>query len=252
MKPLIRKLLLLFLAILLKTITKPTFIGRENVPLVGQPYLYIANHFGWFEFLYIMLLVPEPPVVFGATENLRFAFIRWLTRYFDYIPVWRGQVDRNALKLGLKALAAGKSLIILPEGGISPELQEMIQRGEQVRIVGNHHSRLSAQLIKGRPGASFLAVESGARIVPFACLGTELVIGNLRRWRRTAVTVYVGQPFGPLTVPAFAKGASRRAWLDYLADEMMWHIAELMPAQNRGIYQQPPQPPTVPATVEKE
>ena len=61
-------------------------------------------------------------------------------------------------------------------------------------------------------------------------------MGNLRRVIRTAVSMHIGKPFGPLTLPPDARGKAKRQQLEQLGHEMMQQIAELLPPENRGVY----------------
>jgi 1-acyl-sn-glycerol-3-phosphate acyltransferase len=162
--------------------------------------------------------------------------VRLFTRLFRCIPIWRGQVDRDALRAVVGALQAGQVIAIFPEGGVNPELAELVARGEQIPEVQGNLSRVNPQLIKGRTGVAWVAVMSQARILPVALLGTEQIAGGLSKFQRTAVTIRLGPIFGPLSVEAELKGAARRRRLDELTDGMMQQIAALCPPKQRGHY----------------
>ncbi|NJN53880.1 MAG: hypothetical protein HC804_03455 [Anaerolineae bacterium] len=65
--------------------------------------------------------------------------------------------------------------------------------------------------------------------------GAEYVWQNLRRGRRTAVTLHIGPPFGPLTIDPPLKNAAKRTAINQCGDEMMQHIATLLPPNNAVI-----------------
>ena len=113
---------------------------------------------------------------------------------------------------------------------------ELIARGEQIREFQGHLSRKSAQLACPKSGTALLAVQSKAPILPVGLLGTEKTIDNMRRWRRTAVTLCIGPVFGPMEIDPILRGPSRRRQLDEMADLMMQQIAALFPVENRGPY----------------
>ncbi len=209
--------------------------GREHVPATG-PYLAIGNHFSWFEVVVLCHLLPALPAVFAATELQRFAVIRALMRVMTVVPVWRGQMERGALARALALLAEGRVLAVFPEGGIDPAIQAAVRRGQPINITAGHRVRDPAVLIAAPNGAAYLAVHSGAPILPVAYLGTEHVLANLRRLRRTPVTVRIGPPFGPLTLPDGLRGPARRAALTELTTCLMGQIARLMPPERRGPY----------------
>jgi hypothetical protein len=64
-------------------------------------------------------------------------------------------------------------------------------------------------------------------------------LNNIRRWKRTKVTMHIGPAFGPLTIDPALRGPARRQQIDAYGDEMMRHIAALMPVENRGFYTDP-------------
>lgn len=209
--------------------------GLENVPK-DEALLVIGNHFSLFEPPLMGLFLPRYPRFLAATESQAQPYLRHLVRIYRQIPIWRGQVDRTAMRTALEALAGGEWVGVFPEGGVDPDLQERIAQGEMVHEVAGHSSRLEPVLIRARPGAAFLAVQGQVRVLPVAFVGTEQILGNLKRWRRTTVTMRVGQPFGPLVLDKSLRGQAKREQLDALGDEMMRKIAGLLPVENRGVY----------------
>ncbi len=211
--------------------------GRENLPRDDQrPLIVIANHFSWFDAPLLAIHLPFPPAFLVATESLQRWWVRAFIRLFDGIPIWRGQVDRNALKFSLDGLKRGLILGIFPEGGMNPDNRERIARGEQIPEIREHASRRSGALVRGRSGTALLAVQGQAYILPVAICGTEKILDNLPRWRRTPIHFRIGPVFGPLQLDPALRGPQRRAQLDRLTDEMMVHIAALFPPERRGPY----------------
>ena len=126
----------------------------------------------------------------------------------------------------------------MPEGGVDETLRHLTTAGVQTGLHGGPNSRLDAQLITPRPGAAYLAVRSGAPLLPAAFLGTENVMANVRRLRRTPVRMIIGPVFGPLTIDPALPKTERRARLDEMGHEMMRHMAALLPLENRGPYRE--------------
>ena len=210
--------------------------GLENVPKDG-PLLVIANHFSWFDAPLLTLCLPFQPAFMVASESQRFWFVRMFMRAFHGIPIWRGRVDRKALSAAITRLKQGQAVAIFPEGGIDPRLAERRSRGET--IVEDDYgfiSRHDAQLTHAEPGTAYLALQSQARLLPVALMGTEKILPNILRWRRTHVIMRIGQPFGPLAVESTLHHNDRRRHLDQLAEQIMQRIALLFPPENRGPY----------------
>jgi 1-acyl-sn-glycerol-3-phosphate acyltransferase len=214
--------------------------GLHNVP-VGEPLIVISNHFSWFDAPLLTLYLPFPPAFLVASESQRFWFVRLFMRAFHGIPIWRGRVDRAALTLALARLRNGKVVGIFPEGGIDPRFAERRARGEAIdnneaNKTYGFVSREDAQLTYPEPGTAYLALQSQARMLPVALLGTEKILSNLLHFRRTHVLVRVGAPFGPLTIETRLQGPARRQRINRVAEQIMHRIAALFPPENRGPY----------------
>lgn len=216
-----------------------TVIGRENLPPKGEPVLVISNHFGWFDAFILTLFLPFQPVFLVATESQRKWYVRFFMNLFDGIPIWRGQVDRDAFRDALKVLKAGRSIGIFPEGGINPELAERLARGEMITSNTGPTARIDGKLARAKPGTALLATMSAKRILPIALLGTDKVGDNLRLLRRSRVTMQIGPLFGPLTLGNGNSGHERRELLNTLSDDMMRQIAAMFPMEKRGPYAEP-------------
>ena len=89
-----------------------------------------------------------------------------------------------------------------------------------------------------RPGITFLATRSEARILPVGLYGFTEVFPSLGHFRRAKAVVHIGKPFGPFT--ASGSGREHRKQLDEIGHEIMWHIAELLPPELRGHYSDDP------------
>ncbi len=223
-----------------RIIFKVTVVGGENLPEEG-PMIVISNHFSWFDGALLTFHLPFRPAYLVAVEAQRFWPVRLYMRAFDGISVWRGRVDRKALRTALDRLRQGRAIGIFPEGGIDPGLAEQRARGELIQEpladdYSNHAARRNAQLAPPQPGVAYLAVKSAAPILPVALIGTEQVIDNLRHWRRTPVTMRIGPLFGPLTTEEGVSKQERRRQLDAAADQLMLRLATLFPPEYQGPY----------------
>ena len=84
-----------------------TIVGAENFPKTSEPLIVIANHFSWFDAPLLTFQLPFQPAFLIATESQRMMPVRWFTRLFNGIPIFRGQVDRNAWRQALSVLNEG-------------------------------------------------------------------------------------------------------------------------------------------------
>lgn len=181
-----------------------------SVPQHG-PLILVTNHINMLEIPVLQSrLRPRPMTGVAKAEAWNNRLVGWILDQWDAIPVRRGESDVGALRQSLGALKAGKILAIAPEGTRSG------------------HGRLQ----RGHPGVVTIALKSGAPILPVAFHGGERLKENLRRFRRTAFHVAVGDPFiidpGEQRV---ARDVRRR-----ITDEIMYRLAALLPPDYRGVY----------------
>lgn len=248
----LRALLVIVGRLLCYLLLRVTIEGREHAPAQPQGLLVISNHFSWFDAPIISMLLPYPPAYLIATEAMATGWIRTFSTVFESIPIWRGQVDRQALTTAVRRLKEGGIVGIFPEGGINPELAELVAAGRQIAGLQGNMSRTDGTLISAKPGVAVLATMSGTQILPVALMGSETLLADLRRWRRPTITLRIGPPFGPLTIASDAKGAARRQAIDELSHAMMRQVAALFPPHKRGYYREMASSPLPVAAVVPE
>lgn len=145
--------------------------GAQHVPRYG-PVLFAGNHSGILDGPLVFLVAPRPAALLAKSE----LFVGPLARVLGWlgqIPVHRGQADRDALRAGLAVLAGGGALGVFPEG-----------------------TRGSGTFEQVHDGLAYLALRSGAPVVPLCVVGTAAALPRgrvLPRWR-APVTVVFGPP----------------------------------------------------------
>ena len=187
--------------------------GLENFPRYG-PAVVVFNHLGDADAVLMMAVLPfkSPAEGMGKIELNEHWLVGPVFRAHGIIWVHRGQPDRRAIRAALDALAEGRMVALAPEGRQS--------------VIGG--------LEDGTTGAAFLALKSGAPIVPVAMTGTEnsRVYGHLKRWQRAPVTLKVGKPF---LLPEHAPSERQKA-LQEGTRLIMQTLASLLPESYRGQY----------------
>ncbi len=150
--------------------------GRKNVPASG-PVVLAANHLSLIDPPFVGLTIKRN-VRYLALEELygRSRFFDELTLFFGVIPISRDRPTHGPMRTALDELENGGVVGVFPEGG-------------RVRGWGEGtHKR----------GAAWLALRSGAPLVPVALTGTEGTLSLTdMRIRRTAVRVWVDDPLYP-------------------------------------------------------
>jgi 1-acyl-sn-glycerol-3-phosphate acyltransferase len=175
--------------------------GAGHVPLDG-PVLLAANHASFIDGPLVFGLAPRPVHFLVKAEMFR-GFPGWVLDHVGQIPVDRSGIDRPALQTALAALRAGGAVGVFPEG-----------------------SRGRGDVSAAREGITWLAMASGAPVVPVACLGT----------RRGGAGPHAGSPahpgrrlavvFGePLHLRPQA-GVPRRVASRQLTEDLRRHLAQ--------------------------
>jgi 1-acyl-sn-glycerol-3-phosphate acyltransferase len=134
---------------------------------------------------------------------------------WGFIPVFRGTVSRDTFTTSESILSQKGILAIFPEGG-----------------------NWANVLRPARPGVAFLAVRTGAPIIPVGFDGLEGFLPRLKQGKRSTITVRIGKSIGPFKLDV--RGRENRAKLDDLGHEIMSSISELIPHEKRGFYSADP------------
>jgi len=203
------------ISLLLRLLGGVRSVGLENLPRSGAVIL-VANHYTLADPLVAAFAtcwrVGRVVHMVSKVEVRRWPLIGWLGTQGGVIYVNRRVGDLGAQRNAVAVLAAGRALLIFPEGTRSP----------------------SGALIPGRNGAALLAMRSGALVVPLGITGTE----GMFSWRaifgrRPRATVRIGQPFslthrpdGPIDRVDLVEGTTR----------LMREVAALLPPARRGVY----------------
>ncbi len=189
--------------------TKATIRGRENYPR-RAPALVVINHLGDPDAILALAALPDFPEVIGKIELRDIPVLRQVTDMLGIIWVHRGQPDRRAVSAALEGFRQGRRLIIAPEGRES----------------------VSGALEAGTEGAAFLALRAGVPVVPVTLTGTEFrrIENNLKKLRRTPVTVVIGKPF------VLPQSVNRQDALQEGTRLIMETLARQLPPEYRGVY----------------
>jgi len=125
-----------------------TLHGEENIPATG-PVILAANHIGWLDGPLLFLKTPRPVHALVKRELYEGRIGRLLT-VAAQIPVNRTGTDAGALRTAAESLLAGQAVAIYPEG----------RRG-------------AGDLKRIKSGVAWLALVTGAPIVPVSIFGTR-------------------------------------------------------------------------------
>jgi 1-acyl-sn-glycerol-3-phosphate acyltransferase len=213
----------IFLAPVARLLWRPRIVGKHNVPVNGAV-LLASNHLSFIDSVVITLVSPRSVSFLAKAEYFTGRGFRgWISRSFfsgiGAIPVVRGagSAAQDALDSGLQVLKDGGAFAIYPEGTRS----------------------LDGRLYRGRTGVAWLALTSGAVVVPVALTGTqELQPVGSRLPRIRPITVEFGAPLELAAHGAADSGRARRR----ATDEIMAAIQRMSGQQLADAYNEPPAP----------
>lgn len=126
--------------------------GQEHIDR-QKPYVYMANHQSFLDGPLLFMVIPQWVRIILKKEIFRIPVVGRAMRTVDFVPVDRKGVrgGRRSVEKAIKLIREkGYSFLIFPEGTRSPD----------------------GRLRDFRRGGFFLAVKSGAPILPVALSGT--------------------------------------------------------------------------------
>ncbi|MCK9601327.1 MAG: 1-acyl-sn-glycerol-3-phosphate acyltransferase [Sphaerochaeta sp.] len=199
---------------LLRTFFRLFFrIDRSELAKVPQtgPLLMMVNHTSNLEgpMLYAFLH-PRPLHALAKQELWDHKFMAYLMNMWKSIPVDRQNMGRSTMDACFKVLDDQHILAIAPEGTRSKD----------------------GKLQEGKGGVAFIAHKKDIPMIPVAVMGFTSFSRNIRRLRRTVITIKVGEVFEIVQKGGRIDSNARQA----LADEIMMRLAVLMPNEMRGHY----------------
>jgi 1-acyl-sn-glycerol-3-phosphate acyltransferase len=162
---------------------RPRISGRENIPRTGG-FILASNHISYY----------DPPLVgswqrrelyfFAKKELFRNKLFGAIITATNSLPVARGTIDRQALKLAIGVIRAGFGLTIFPEGTRSH----------------------TDQFLKPKPGIGIIARGAGCPVVPAYIHGSNKLSDCFRRRERMSITY--GEPLSAEWIVSQEEGKS--------------------------------------------
>jgi 1-acyl-sn-glycerol-3-phosphate acyltransferase len=137
---------------LARLVYRPVIAGAHHVPRTG-PVIIASNHLSFIDSVVIALLAPRPVVFLAKAEYFDKRLSRWFFTAVGSVPVRRGtyRLAQESLAAARRVLDDDRAFGIYPEGTRS----------------------LDGRLYRGHTGVAWLALATGAPVVPVALTGTE-------------------------------------------------------------------------------
>lgn len=158
--------------------------GTANVPRAG-PAILAMNHESSLDIPLIVVACPREIVFMAKRELFKNAFARWWIRMLGGFRVDRDRFDLRAIRMALAVVSRRQVLGMYPEGTRSP-----------------------GELLPFLNGAAWVALRTGAPIVPCAISGTDRT-SQAWRPRRVRVRVSFAPPIAVERVDDPVKRLSR-------------------------------------------
>jgi 1-acyl-sn-glycerol-3-phosphate acyltransferase len=200
---------------------RPTVRGLENVPPTGGVIL-ASNHLSFVDSVVIPCLVPRKVVFLAKSDYFEGTGVKGALQRGWFEGLGMLPVDRDDSRAALASLDT--ALAVLGNGdafGIYPE-------GTRSR---------DGRLYRGRTGIAWLALTTGAVVVPVGLIGTQEIqpVGSSVP-RVRPVTVRFGEPLDLGRHGAASSGRARRA----ATDEIMAAIHALTGQELANAYNETP------------
>jgi 1-acyl-sn-glycerol-3-phosphate acyltransferase len=192
----------------LRMLGRPRVTGLEYVPASG-PAILASNHLSFIDSMYLPLVIPRPVVFpakaeyFSARGPLGRVWAAYL-RSTNQLEINRGD-SRSAqatLEAAAEILRGGDLFGFYPEGTRSPD----------------------GRLYRGRAGLGWLALNTGAPVLPVAMVGTRKMLPpGAPLPRPTRIEIKIGKPLEFSHLAGEPPAKARRL----IADEVMRIIGDL-------------------------
>jgi 1-acyl-sn-glycerol-3-phosphate acyltransferase len=182
--------------------------GLENVPKTG-PALIAANHLSWADGPALRAALRRRNWFLVKASLFHVPVLGWLLPLYGAFPLKQEKPDPAAMLHAEEHLKQGEIVCAYPEGGVS------------------HSGRLGGF----KKGVAFLALRSGAPLIPAAITGTERVLPPgtyCPRYAQEGVRV----TFGPaLRAQELAPAEPDRHSLDALTRRLRDAVTTLLPSE---------------------
>lgn len=192
--------------------------GLENMSSdLKRPCLFVCNHLSNCDGLVLNKVLEKEKVVFIAGKkleansmtNLGFKIVR-------SIPIMPNSPDKDAIRRVVNAVKEGNNILIFPEGTRSR----------------------TAKMLEGKKGILLFAKLTNAPIVPIGIWGTEKLMPindemGKEVFHNAEVSIQIGKGF---YLPEKNDDETKETWESHCLSDIMTSIAELLPKEYRGFY----------------
>ena len=187
--------------VLFHSLYRCRILDADKVPASG-PVILAANHTGVLDGPLVFGVAPRPAHFLVKVEMFH-GPVGWVLDRCGQIPIDRSHADRRALQQALAVLSRGGVVGVFPEG-----------------------SRGLGDVAAVHGGVTWLALASGAPVVPIACLGTRRPGAGIGRppAPRHRVAVVFGDPVRLTADPGLPRREVHRRQTERLRQLLAAHV----------------------------
>ena len=177
--------------------------GLDQVPREGAVIIAV-NHTSYFDPVFVGAAISNRQIGYLARESLfRNRFFAWLILKYHSIPIKRGSADRVAFSKATEILKKGGAILMFPEGTRST----------------------SGELLPAKRGVGYLAIKSGAPIIPTYVSGSFEVLSKMNKIPKIhKVKVYFGKK---IELDPYLNKVEEKKLYQEISDEIMRQIGLL-------------------------
>jgi 1-acyl-sn-glycerol-3-phosphate acyltransferase len=163
-----------FFGALVRAVYRLEVDGADRLPVTG-PAIVAPNHDSWLDGIVLGAAISRDLHFLAKAELWRSRLLAWVLDGLGAIPIERGRGDHLAVARVLQVLAEGQAVVIFPQGAV---------RGDRA----------------WQRGAAFVALMTGAPLVPVRLVGTARALSR-GRIGFPRLRVIVGEPIEVVRAP---------------------------------------------------
>ncbi|WP_419956846.1 lysophospholipid acyltransferase family protein [Microbacterium candidum] len=207
---------------LVRVLYRPHIEGRHNVPKHGAV-IFASNHLSFIDS--IVIPVASPRKVHFLAKSSYFegtGFKGWVNREL-FLAIGASPIRRGAGQAALDALGQSR---------------RMLEAGQATAMYPEGTRSLDGRLYKGRTGVAFLALQTGAPVVPVGLVNTDKImpVGAKFPRLRPRIAIRFGEPLDLTKHGTAESGKARRL----ATDEIMSSIHALSGQELANAYNEAP------------
>ncbi len=196
---------------LLMLLTRRNISGFEQYPKKRR-LIVVANHTGIMETVMLTSLAPRQIEFMGSVDIPHEPQLALFMNAYKFIPVYRGNVSVQSMRLGLQVLEQEGVLGIFPEGGIwEPAIR------------------------KAQSGVAWLSFHGNSPILPIGFKPTAGALPQALRLQRPELIMRVGELIPPIQL---TPGVPKKEAFQEAAQQIMDAVWSLVPEDELKPYEQ--------------